>query len=371
MKFIVNRELFTRSLARIQGVLNRKATLPILSNALIEADAERGLRVAATDLDVTFDGRMSARVAEGGRITADGRRIYEIARHLPGEELHVEVDDQDRIIIRCKNSEFVLNGLPANDFPALPSAEGTELIPIDGFVLRELMERTSCSISTDESRPNLNGVYFHCVGDGRIRMVSTDGHRLSLGERDVRRDVDVPERQGVIIPRKGVAELKRVLDEAGREVSFGFLENNLVLQARDTFLFVRLIDAAFPDYAQVIPKSSERTAVLDRLPLLQSLRRISILASERTHGVRVELTDGHVTLVSDNPDLGKAREEIELSSYEGGDLTIAFNSKYVVEILGTLSADQVEMALNEALSPGIFREHGNDDYLFVVMPMRL
>jgi DNA polymerase-3 subunit beta len=371
MKFVADRESLTRALARVQGVVNRKATMPVLANALLEARPEGGLRVAATDLDITFDGRIDARVDAPGRITVDGRRLYEIVRNLPGVEVECTVDDDQRVILRCQNSEFVLHGLAADSYPALPSAEGIERIPLDGLAFRELLERTSFSVSSDESRPNLNGVYFHCIGDGRIRMVSTDGHRLSRGERDARRDADVPAHDGVIIPRKGIGELKRVLDEVGREVYFGFLENNLVLEGPDLHLFVRLIDAAFPDYTQVIPKATERHVALDRLSFLAALKRIAILASERTHGVRVEISTGRLTLVSDNPDLGKAREEIPLPEYEGADLTIAFNAKYVSEILGTLGAEKIEMGLNEALSPGLFREFESDDYLFVVMPMRL
>lgn len=371
MKFVVNRELFARSLSRIQGVLNRKATLPVLSNALLEALPEGTLRVAATDLDVTFDGRIPARVEAPGRLTVDGKRLFEIARSLPGEEIDAAVGEEQRLVLRCKNAEFMLLGQGAENYPELPSAEGVELCPVDGMVLRELIDRTAFSASTDESRPALNGVYFHCLGEGRVRMVSTDGHRLSQGERDASRGADIPARDGVIIPRKGVGEIKRLLDEAGRDVSFGFLENNLVLAADDLWLFIRLIDAAFPDYKQVIPKATQRNVVLDRLAFLSSLRRIAILASERTHGVKIELADGRMTLVSDNPDLGKAREEIPLEDYDGGEMSIAFNSKYVVEILGNLTADKVDMSLNEALSPGLFREHENPDYLFVVMPMRL
>lgn len=373
MKFVVNCEKFTRSLGRIQGVLSRKATLPVLSNVLLEAAGPDRLRVAATDLDVTFDGTIEARITEPGRTTVDGKRLFDVVRSLPGEEVDIEVGDEEKLVLRCKNTEFMLLGTTADNYPALPAADSASLLPVDGGVLGELIERTRFSVSTDESRPNLGGVYFRCMGEGRIRVVSTDGHRLSQGERDARRDgADIPEREGVIIPRKGVEELKKLLDEVDAEATtFGFLDNNLVVSAGETTLFVRLIDAAFPDYRQVIPKSSERRVVLDRMPLLNSLKRIGLLASERTHGVRIELRPGRMTLLSDNPDLGKAREEMEIEGYDGTELIIAFNARYVRDILSTLSAPKVEMALNEALSPGLFREHDNDGYLFVVMPMRI
>lgn len=371
MKFVVNRDLFTRALGRVQGVLSRKATMPALSNVLLEANEAGRLRVAATDLDVTFDGSIPARVTGAGRTTVDGKRLYEVIRSLPAEEVDITIGDDERMVLRCKNTEFVLHGAAADGYPSLPSASSLSVIAADGAVLRTLIERTAFSVSTDESRPNLNGVYFQCLGEGRIRMVSTDGHRLSQGESDARRDGDIPERDGVIIPRKGVAELKRLLDEVGREVGFGFLDNNLVVLADDLALFIRLIDSNFPDYRQVVPKSSGRHAVVDRVTLMASLKRISILASERTHGVRIEVAPGQMTLSSDNPDLGKAREELSIEGYEGEAMTIAFNARYVREILQILDAEKVELALNEALSPGLFREHGNGDYLFVVMPMRI
>lgn len=371
MKFVVNRDLFTRALARIQGVLSRKATMPALSNVLLEAGDDGRLRVAGTDLDVTFDGHVAARIAEPGKVTVDGKRLYDVIRSLPGEEVDITVGEEHKLTLRCKSTEFVLLGASSESYPKLPTAEGVEFLQIDGAVLRQLIERTIFSVSTDESRPNLNGVYFRCLGEGRIRMVSTDGHRLSQGERDARRDDDIPERDGVIIPRKGVSELKRLLDEVGRDVNFGFLDNNLVVTANDLTLFVRLIDAAFPDYRQVIPKSSGRKAIISRMSLLASLKRISILASERTHGVRLEVREGSLTLLSDNPDLGKAREELEIDGYEGDELIIAFNARYMRDILTILDADKVELALNEALSPGLFREFQNEDYLFVVMPMRI
>ncbi len=370
MKFAINRDLFGRALGRIQGVLSRRASLPVLSNVRLEVMDEGKLRISATDLDVTYDGYLLCRGTNKGSVTVDGKRLYEVVRSLPGEEVDIDVTDESRIVLKCKNAEFVLLGTSSDTYPALPDAHGVKLFPVDGIALRELLERSMLSISTDESRPNLNGVYFRCLENNRICMVSTDGHRLSQGERSVDRDAEIPLHDGVIIPRKGILELKRMLDEAGKEVSFGFLDNNIVIASSNSFLFVRLIDATFPDYMQVIPKSSERIIVLDRVPFLDSLKRIGLLASERTHGVRIELTDGLMTLLSDNPEFGKAREEIAID-YTGGDLIIAFNAKYVVEILSTLGAAKVEMALNEALSPGLFREHQNDEYLFVVMPMRL
>lgn len=371
MKFVVNRDLFTRALARIQGVLSRKASMQVLSNVLLTARPDGRLQVAATDLDITFDSMIAAEVIEPGRITIDGKRLYDVVKSMPGEQVNLAISDEDRVALTCQNTEFVLHTTTAEKFPTLPTAEGTALSPVDGTALRELIERTSFSVSTDESRPSLNGVQLCSVGGNRLRMVSTDGHRLSRGERDAGRDAELPQNDGVIIPRKGVGELRKLLDEVGKEVEFGFVDNMLVVAAPSLTLFIRLIDAEFPEYTQVIPKSSEKRAITKRLPFLAALQRIGILASERTHGVRIEISEGVGVLLSDNPDLGRAREEIIIEGYTGEPMTIAFNARYVQDILRILSAEKVEMALNEALSPGLFREHGNDDYLFVVMPMRI
>ncbi|MCA9544771.1 MAG: DNA polymerase III subunit beta [Myxococcales bacterium] len=371
MKLVVNRDLFARALARVQGVVSRKSSMQAISNVLLQASTDGRLRVAATDLDVTFDGAIAARIGEPGEITVDGKRLYEVIRSLPGEEVDLSVGDAHQVKLVCKNTEFTLLGATADQYPELPSAAGVAFTPVDGLALRQLIDRTIFSVSTDESRPNLNGVFFRSLGGGRLRMVSTDGHRLSQGERDAGREGDIAEHDGVIIPRKGVSELSRLLGEVGADVRFGFLDNNLVVGAEDLTLFVRLIDAAFPDYRQVIPKASGKKAVVNRLAFLDSLKRISILASERTHGVRIEVHEGRMVLSSDNPDLGKAREELPIEGYNGDELVIAFNARYVRDILGILDAEKVELALNESLAPGLFREHGNEDYLFVVMPMRL
>jgi DNA polymerase-3 subunit beta len=370
VKLDINRDLFSRALAKVQGVLSRKAAMPVLSNVYLSVDTDGLMRLAASDLDVTYDGYLQCRCIDAGSVTVDGKRLFDVVRSLPGEEVHLEINAEHQVTISCQNTEFVLLGHSVDSYPPLPSSEHVSLSNLDGFALKELLERTMLSISTDESRPNLNGVYLEFIDDGRIRMVSTDGHRLSRGEKSVEGSSDLPGHEGIIIPKKGVIELKKLLDEIGSEVSIGFIDNNLIVRSTNLTLYIRLIDAAFPDYQQVIPKSSERVVVLERIPFLQSLKRIGLLASERTHGVRVELNPGLITLLSDNPDLGKAREEIEVE-YDGPSMIIAFNAKYIQDILSTLGAEKVEMALNEALSPGLFREHESDDYLFVIMPMRI
>ena len=372
MEFAVNREQRVRALKRVQGVLSRKSNSgQSPSDVLLEADDSGRLRIGATDLEVTYDGYLNARVTSPGKVTVEGKRFFEVTSVLPVEDILIKTDDDNQmLIVTYRNNHYSLKMSSPDMYPELPSREGTSLVPIDGAVLRELVDRTMISVSTDNTRPMLNGVYFTCIGNGVVRLVSTDGHRLSQGERNASRDADIPARDGVIIPRKGINELKQFLSEFGREVSFAVAENLFVAAASDVTLYIQLIDAQFPDYKAVIPKKSERHLNVSRLDLLNSLRRIEILASERTHGIKIEITNGHMILKAENPDCGSAHEELEIEGYDGGDLSITFNSRYVSDILKILSSDKIEMALNEHLSPAIIREVGSEQYLFVVMPMR-
>lgn len=371
MKLTVSRDALVQALSRIQGVINRKASLPVLVNVLLEADEDGQLRVAATDLDITIDGWIPAKVDVAGRTTVNGKRLFEVTKSLSEGDILLDLTHEDRLMIRSGKVEFVLNCTSGDEYPALPAADGVEFMAVDGEVLRELIERTIFSVSTDDSRPNLNGVYFCALGEGRVRMVSTDGHRLSLGERVAERGEEITAGDPLIIPRKGLSELKRVLDEVGREVRFGFMENNMVLAAEDLTLFIRLIDLKFPDYKAVIPKSNQYQILIDRLTFLGALKRIGLLASDRTKSVKIELHPGQMTLTSENSDMGRAREELSITGFEGEHLEIAFNARYVRDILSILTAERVEMSLNQELAPGLFREEDNSAYLFVVMPIRV
>ncbi len=370
MELSIDREQLTRALSRVQGVLNRKANVQSLSDVFLQAEGQR-LRVAATDLEVTFDSYVPAEVLTSGTITVDGKRIFDIVRNLPGGTVTLVTDEQEQIRVSCKGSDFTLKAASPELYPKLPIAAVSELVPCDGLVLRELIARTSFSMSTDTSRPMLNGTLFTCTGDGRIHLVSTDGHRLSQGERNAARGDEIPARDGVIIPRKGVGELKRFLDEVGRDVSFCISGNIFFITAEDMTLFIQLIDSKFPDYRQVIPKSVEHKILVPRLEFLGALKNIETLASDRTHGIKIELRPATMTLRADNPEYGSGRVEVPIEDFVGDEFSIAFNSSYIRDVLSTLSAEKVQIDFNGKLSPAVLREVGNEDYLFVVMPMHL
>lgn len=368
MKITASKSKLARGLARAQGAIAKKPQLPILSNVLIEANGDR-LRIVGSDLDVTVDGYVDARVENPGRVTVDGKKLYDIVRSLPGEEVSMAVDDALKVDIKSRSSAFTLNGLPAVDYPQVPDTDGVALAKVDGEALRELIERTSFSIATDESRPNLTGAFVQTIADGSLRFVSTDGHRLSCGTRNaLNGELTI---DGVIVPRKGIAEVKRVLDESLADVSIGVLHNNLIVDTPDSRLMVRLIDAAYPDYQQVIPKSSKCAVFVNRVDMLKTLKRLIIVASDRASGVKIDISESSMVLGSNSQDIGSATEELTPDQYDGEDMTICINARYMIDVLSALSADTVSISLNEETSPCVVRESGSNDYMFVVMPMRL
>jgi DNA polymerase-3 subunit beta len=264
---------------------------------------------------------------------------------------------------------FKIVGLDAKEFPQFPRFDSKALLSTPASLLREMIERTLFSVSTDETRYSLNGVYVEQGAGGNIRMVATDGHRLAFEEKPVG---SFGLTKGVILPRKGLAELKKLLESDGDgAVSLGFKENLGLVTKERIELFMRLIDGDFPDYTKVIPKGNPNIVKLEHDELLQALRRVSILSSERYKGIRMEFADGRVAISANNPDLGEAVEEIE-AEYKGKPLSIGFNARYLIEVLGVLGGDgEVDIELKDELSPSVIRKAGLDSYLYVLMPMRL
>jgi len=271
--------------------------------------------------------------------------------------------------IKSGKSVFKIVGLDAREFPQFPKFEGEKLSSLPAKVLREMIERTIFSVSSDETRYNLNGVFIEEVKDGKVRMVATDGHRLALIEREIG---SFGLSKGVILPRKGLAELRRLLDgvEEG-EVSVGFKENMGLVLKGNVELFMRLIEGDFPDYSKVIPKDNPQLASLDQDDFLHALRRVSILSSERYKGIKMEFKEGKASISASNPELGEAVEEIEIA-YQGKTLAVGFNARYLIDVLTVLGeGGNVEIALKDDVSPSILRKSNDDGYLYVIMPMRL
>jgi len=351
-----------------QSIVERRNTMPILANVLIEAKSGN-IRVTATDLEVGVRGEVDGAVTKEGTITVNAKKLYEIIREVPNDQVHLKRLENDWLEIRSGKSVFKIVGMDAKEFPQFPNFDSTGLSTTPASAIREMIERTIFSVSTDETRYSLNGVFIEQGEAGKVKMVATDGHRLAYEEKAVG---SLGLSKGVILPRKGLSELKKLL-ESGDEgvVSLGFKENMGLVRKDKVELFMRLIDGDFPDYTKVIPIGNPNIAKLDHDELLQALRRVSILSSERYKGIRMEFSNGKVSISANNPDLGEAVEDIE-AEYKGKLISIGFNARYLMDVLGVLSGDgEIEIALKDELSPSVIRKNGVDGYLYVLMPMRL
>jgi len=351
-----------------QSIVERRNTMPILANVLIEAQKGE-IHLTATDLEVGVRGQVEGEVVKEGTVTIGAKKLYEIVREVASDQVQLKRQENDWVEIRSGKSVFKIVGLDAKEFPQFPKFDSKWLSNTPATMMREMIERTIFSVSTDETRYSLNGVFIEQTGDGKVRMVATDGHRLAFEERTVG---SLGLSKGVILPRKGLAEMKKLL-ETGDDgvVSLGFRENLGLVTKDKVELFMRLIDGDFPDYTKVIPKGNPNVARLDHDELLQALRRVSILSSERYKGIRMEFTNGRVSISANNPDLGEAAEDVE-AEYKGKPISIGFNARYVIDVLSVLTGDgEVEIELKDELSPSVIRKSGVEGYLYVLMPMRL
>ena len=368
MEFRAKRDEFLAVLYWTQGTAGRRNTMPILSNVLLDCRGV-GIYVTATDLEVGFRGKVDGEVVREGAATVSAKKLYEIAREAPADALQLKRLENEWVEVKSGKSVFKIVGLDAREFPQFPKFDGEKLTSIPATVVREMVERTIFAVSTDETRYNLSGVFIEQSRDGKARMVATDGHRLALIEKSVGA---LGLNKGVILPRKGLGELRRLVEGAEDGlVSLGFKENMGFVTKDNMELSMRLIEGDFPDYTKVIPKENPYVAKIDQDEFLHALRRVSILSSERYKGIKVDFKSGKILVSASNPDLGEAVEEIEVE-YEGKALSVGFNARYLLDVLAVLgTGGEVDVLLKDEVSPSIVRKGGDEEYLYVVMPMRL
>lgn len=374
MKLTIEKPDLHRGLSRLQAVVERRHSMPILANVFLEAQcSSKGtqLELVATDLEVGIRDVQEAQVEEAGGITVSARKFFDIVRELPDERVSLVVEPDAFLQIRSGRIYFSLAGAAAEEYPKLPAFSPDRLVSFSASVLSTMIERTMYATSLDETRYNLNGVYFEVLPETqKLRMVATDGHRLALVDRAIGADVEGLV-SDVIIPRKGLAELKRLVDEEDADqVEIGFEGNSGLARKNSVTLVMRLIEGKFPNYQQVIPANADQKLTLASEPVIRAIRRVALLSVERSHAVKLELSKGLLRLSSSNPDLGQAEEELDVD-YSGDDLTIGFNARYLQDSLVAFAAKEVELSLHDATSPVIVRPTDDPDSLAVVMPMRL
>jgi DNA polymerase-3 subunit beta len=369
MELKIAREELSRALYRAQGIVERKTTMPILSNVLLEAGAD-GLVVSAFDTEIGLTSRHRCEVLKEGAAALPGRYLHDIVRALPEPTLRVKRTPNGQIELVSGAARFRIVSTAAKDFPPLPTAEGVHFLTASADDLTQMIERTSFAISADETRYNLGGVYVEQEGQ-TLRMVATDGHRLALAEKTLKGgSAEAKLGRGVIIPKKGLLELRRLVSEEGGECELGFTPRSVVYRREGVQMVVRLLDGVFPDYRQVIPREHPRRLTLHRVLFAETLRRVSLVAADKASGVKFDVGENKLTLSSQNPDLGEAQEEME-TKVEGAAMQMGFNARYILDVLNVLACEEVSLELSDELSPGLLKPIGEPGYLAVVMPMRI
>ena len=366
MKFSAPRETLLEPLQAVIGVVERRQTMPVLANVLLNVVEKGGLSVTATDLEVELVATVDVQVEKGGEITVPGRKLLDICRALPeGAAVSVTLAG-DKVTVRSGRSRFTLSTLPASEFPTVEDIKAQQRVTLPQGRLRRLIEKTQFSMANQDVRYYLNGMLLEVAGP-IVRSVATDGHRLALCELTIDGADSTP--QQVIVPRKGVLELQRLIGDDG-ECSLEIGTNHLRVALGGIRLTSKLIDGRFPDYERVIPRESEAPMMADRIQLADGLNRIRILANEKYKGVRVELKPGSVTVQAHNPEQEEAEEEIEVQ-YDGATMEIGFNVEYLIAALRALEADSVRLEFRDAASSCLIQDPERRDCKYVVMPMRL
>jgi len=371
MEFKIFQEEFVKGLYRAQNVVEKKGTMPILLNVLIEAQ-ESGIAITATDLEIGLKELHPAEILKNGKTTISAKKLYEVIKELPEKNISLRLKENQWIEIKSGKSTFTVMGISAESFPSLPIYEEEGFIPVETKIIKEMVEKTLFAVSADESRYNLNGVFFvKKEGDTEreFRMVATDGYRLSMIDRSFGEDMEGLEK-GVLLPRKGLVEMNKLLEEEGQTVGLKLKGNNFIVKKDNVVLIMRLLDAEFPDYRQVIPPQTKRHIKMKRSQILESLKRVSILSSEKTRGVKFQFSPDVLELSSYNPEFGEAKEEIGVD-YQGENLVVGFNSRFVLEVLNILKSEDVVFDIEDSVSPAIIRPANDEKHTCVIMPMRI
>jgi DNA polymerase-3 subunit beta len=365
MKLSAARDVLLKPLQAVIGVVERRQTMPILSNVLLVAKNGQ-LSVTATDLEVELVAETDVDVESGGEITVSGRKLLDICRALPESAVVSVSVSGEKLHVRSGRSKFALATLPAAEFPTVEEIKAAQTITVDQAVMGRLIEKTHFSMAQQDVRYYLNGMLLE-TGGKHLRTVATDGHRLALSQAEL--DGAELEEQQVIVPRKGVLELQRLLSGEG-SVDIVLGANHVRVQLEGIRFTSKLIDGRFPEYDRVIPQDSSNELSADREVLKGALQRTAILSNEKYRGIRLIIRDNGVVLQAHNPEQEEAEEELEVS-YGGEDIEIGFNVNYLLDALGAVESDEVALSVVDSNSSCLIREPGNDDCKFVVMPMRL
>ncbi len=378
MEVKIQRGKLLSHLQRAQNIVERKTTLPILAHILMET-VSSGLKLSSTDLEVGVTEACDAQIDKEGGTTIHARKFFEIIREIPEGEIHLTQKDE-QLEIRAGRSRFRLRSLSPEEFPKIPVIESTDSVRLPADILQEMIQKVFVSVSSDETRYTLTGILTHMVRENDetiLRMVSTDGHRLSFCERTLP-DTDClsgfqksADGQGrdIILPKKGVQEMRRLMEEGAGDLEFGLFQENAFIRKDNLSMIMRLVQGKFPDYLAVFPSKIETSIRADAQVLEESLRRVSVLSTEKSKGVRFSVQPGKLTFFSNSPEIGEAEEEVDVE-YGGEPFDVAFNVRYLLDFLQTVKGE-ILIEFGPGFKPCLMREKGDSKYSYIVMPLRI
>ena len=373
MDIYIDRDELSRGLARVQGVIERRSTRPMLAQVLLHARAgdTGGLRITATDTEIAFIGDLAANVESPGQVAVDAANLFQIIRAMPEATVRITLGANHRLEVRSGRSDFKLPAIAAEEYPALPAFDKTGSVQIPERELKRLIEQTHFAVASDDARYGLNGVHMEersIDGTEFLRFVATDGHRLSAAQVPSSGTPQIPAR--MLVPRKALAVMKKLLGTSDEPVEVLFGEGAIRLLLDGQSLWFRLLDGEFPDYEAVVPTENKVFAMVDKATLLAALRRVGILVADRARAVKFAFDTDELEIQVQNADRGEVREAVPVE-LEGEPITVGFNARYLQEILGVIGGDRVRLSMAHPLAPCLVEDPEQDSAFFVVMPMRL
>lgn len=364
MQLTISKEMISAGIQLVQNAVSQKSSLPILSNVLMEAE-NKELRLTATDLDIGICATIPANIEQAGSITIPAKKFFDVVRSLPdGSDIELVMKRSNFVNINCGPAKIKIIGLPKEEFPELPEFKDKDAIIMEQPVLKEMLNLIDFAISRDDTRYVLNGTLFVIKG-GAVEMVATDGRRLAVHRKDLGKKTLVD--REVIVPTKAVMEVKRMLQDEG-EVEIKFSDSQVMFSFPDCFVLSRTIEGEYPNYEKVIPKESDKKLTVSREDLLQAARRADIFTDQDSMAVKLTVTPKKLVISKNTPYLGEAKEEMK-ASYNGDELQIGFNPRYLIDVLRNLDSEEIVFELEDAQKPGVIRK--GDEYVYVVLPMQL
>jgi DNA polymerase-3 subunit beta len=374
MKFSIDRSALLTALQHVHSVVERRNTIPILSNVLIEAK-EDGVYLTATDMDIAVIEKVNldkSEITQLGTVTTSAQMLYDIVRKLPGN-IKVELlsEKNDRLGIKASSSSFALNCLPSEDFPSISQENFKHSFNIDALDLIRLLDKTSFAMSLEETRYYLNGIYLHAIkedGVDKLRTVATDGHRLSRVDMTLPKGAE--EIPGVIIPRKTILEIRKILEDHTGNINLSLSETKIRLSFNNVILTSKLLDGTFPDYSRVIPDQNDKLITISNQLISEAVDRVSTVSTDKTRAIKININKGNLLISATNPDKGSASENVDID-YDGEEVEIGFNSKYVLDVARQIKGNEILIKLSDSVSPTLVYDKDDTEVLFVLMPMRV